>query len=55
MWRELDGAALARAPRGAYNGGYRCWGCRAFVSGPTVTCSCGQIHGGIYHEAYATR
>lgn len=56
LWRALDQRVILREPRGTYNSGYRCWGCRGFVSGPTVTCSsCGQIHGGVYHEAYATR
>lgn len=54
-WRELDQRA-GREPRGGYNAGWRCWGCRRFVPGPTVRCvHCGQEHGGIYHEAYASR
>lgn len=53
QWREQESRAV-RA--GGYNAGHRCWGCRRFVGGPTVTCGhCGQRHGGIFHDAYPTR
>ena len=56
LWRGLEDRAADRERSGGYHAGWRCWGCKRFVSGPTVTCShCGQAHGGIYHEAYATR
>jgi rRNA maturation endonuclease Nob1 len=56
QWKGLDARAAARQRRDSYSGGYRCWGCKRFVSGPEATCgSCGQQHGGRFHEAYATR
>lgn len=56
VWRGLDARAARREAPGGYSAGYRCWSCRRFVSGPTVTCGhCGQPHGGTYHEAYAAR
>lgn len=55
-WAALDARNAGRESRGGYNAGWRCWDCRAFVAGPTVTCGrCGNRHGGIHHEAYATR
>lgn len=54
-WRALESRTSRRESAG-YNAGWRCWDCRAFVAGPTVTCGrCGNRHGGIHHEAYATR
>lgn len=56
MWRALDERACARGERRGYNAGHRCWSCRRFVAGPHARCGhCGQEHGGIYHDAYATR
>lgn len=53
-WAKLD--ASASRDRGGYNAGWRCWSCRLFVGGPTATCGhCGQRHGGVDHEAYASR
>jgi rRNA maturation endonuclease Nob1 len=47
---------ILRERRGGYHAGWRCWGCKRFVSGPNSRCgSCGQEHGGVFHEAYATR
>jgi hypothetical protein len=54
LWRTVD--ASETGSRGGHNADWRCWGCRKFINGPTVTCRhCGQLHGGIYHEAYASR
>lgn len=56
QWEAFDQRRQERGRRGGYNAGWRCWGCRQFVAGPTVTCgACGQLHGGVYHEAYASR
>lgn len=55
-YRELEERRHRRDRRDAYHAGWRCWGCRKFVSGPHATCrSCGYAHGGINHVAYATR
>lgn len=52
LWHRIQ----QREHRGGYNAGNRCWGCNLFIGGATVTCPhCGQQHGGIYHDAYATR
>lgn len=54
-WREHE-ARRASRDRGGYNAAHRCWACKKFVSGPEATCnSCGQRHGGMNHQAYATR
>lgn len=54
-WGALDSRTSGRG-RGGYAGGWRCWSCRKFVSGPQATCGrCGQRHGGVNHEAYAGR
>lgn len=47
---------VRRETPGRYNSANRCWGCNKFVSGPFATCgSCGYQHGGVFHDAYATR
>lgn len=56
LYRGLLSRADAREPRGGYNAGWRCHSCRRFVGGPEATCgSCGERHGGVFHEAIATR
>jgi hypothetical protein len=46
----------AKRQRQGYHAGWRCFNCKRFVTGPGATCAaCGQRHGGVYHEAYATR
>lgn len=56
LWREAEDRALMSQRRGGYNAGHRCWSCHRFVVGPKATCGhCGQVHGGIHHDAYATR
>lgn len=55
-WRAFDDRRVEREPRGGYNGGWRCFACQHFVSGPEAVCgSCGYRHGGINHVAQATR
>lgn len=55
-YRELEERRYRRSRRDAYNAGWRCWGCKRFVSGAYATCrSCGYAHGGTNHKAYATR
>lgn len=56
LWRDLEERAEARRPRGGYSSAFRCWGCRRFIGSRTGTCRhCGQLHGGVYHDAYPTR
>lgn len=55
QWRRAEDRRAQRE-RGGYNAGHRCWSCHRFVSGPNASCAhCGQQHGGMNHEAYATR
>lgn len=55
-FRDLQQRAEARERTGGYASGFRCWGCRRFVASRTATCPhCGQLHGGVYHDAYPTR
>jgi hypothetical protein len=56
LWNGLEHRATLRERRGGYHQGWKCWGCQKFVSGANATCnSCGQHHGGVFHQAYATR
>jgi hypothetical protein len=56
LWRDIEDARARRQERHGYNAGHRCWGCRRFIAGPRARCPhCGYEHGGIHHEAYATR
>lgn len=56
LWRDFESRRVVREHRGGYNAGWRCWGCRLFVGGPHATCAhCGYRHGGVNHEAYASR
>jgi rubrerythrin len=55
-YRNLQERAERRERRGGYAFGYRCWDCRKFVGSPTGRCPhCGALHGGGYHDAYASR
>ena len=56
IYTNHAGRFMVRERRGGYNAAYRCFNCHLFVSGKEARCAaCGYEHGGVFHDAVASR